>query len=357
MDTNALATGLSVASAFEGRRATIMATFRKRLLTVSGDLGLDQDQLDQVLTQAGQVLDDVTASLRTGEPEINEVRIGLAWQTSPGRTRAVIHPVDSLRAANELIEPVLDAVIETAAGLPDATCIFRTANQALQRSVLTRIRWSSESYLAFLLDRVQQAQMAERRRIARELHDRVGGPASVVNRNLQLAKRYAEVDLNRLQEKVEVAYEASVQSMDAVRGVATDLRLESEFDNLEQALRGFVEAMADGSAVVDLAISGDESWVPPEVLAELFLVVREALRNAFHHAGASTIVSHVDIAPHEVRAWVGDDGQGFDPTDVHGHGLTSMRERIDLLGGKLVLHTAPERGTHIEIFVPLLRKT
>ncbi|MBO4138563.1 hypothetical protein J5U46_00155 [Micromonospora tulbaghiae] len=338
-----------------------MATFRKRLLTVTGELGLDQDQMDQIVAQAGQVLDDVTASLRTGQPEINEVRIGLASQAGPKPApRAVIHPVDSLRAANELIEPVLDAVIETAAGLPDATCIFRTANQALQRSVLTRIRWSSESYLAFLLDRVRQAQMAERRRIARELHDRVGGPTSVVNRNLQLAKRYAEVDLNRLQEKVEVAYEASVQSMDALRGVATDLRLESEFNNLEQALRGFVSAMTDGSAVVDLAISGDESWVPAEALAELFLVVREALRNAFHHAGASTIVSHIDIAPHEVRAWVGDDGQGFDPASgrsVHGHGLTSMRERIELLGGKLVVQTAPGRGTHIEIFVPLSRKT
>ncbi|MEU2610286.1 histidine kinase [Micromonospora sp. NPDC007271] len=297
----------------------------------------------------------MTESIQTGRTQVNETAIALVWQGAAA-VEGNPHPVDSMRAATELFESVLDAVIDTAAGHPDATCIIRTATQALQRSVMTRIRWSSEAYVAFLLDRVQEAQLAERRRIARELHDRVGGSASVVNRNLELARTYAETDPDRCQGKMDVAYLASVHTLEAVRGVAADLRLESKFDNLEQALRGFLDVMGEGNATVELAVSGDEAWVPPEVLAEVFLVVREALRNAFCHSWATTILSHVDIAPHEIRAWVSDDGVGFDPESGGcdgGTGLASMRERVELLGGKLMLHSAPGHGTMVEAFIPL----
>nr|QRG34984.1 histidine kinase-, DNA gyrase B-, and HSP90-like ATPase [Micromonospora sp.] len=356
MDSSALATGIAIASAFEARHDTVMDTFRKRLIGICGPLGLEDALLNQAISQARQVLADVTESIRTGQIQVNETAIALLWQSGATGGQSNLHPVESLRAANELFEPVLDAVIETAAGQPDATCIIRTATQALQRSVTTRIRWASETYVAFLLDRVQDAQLAERRRIARELHDRVGGSASVVNRNLELAKTYAESDPDRCQDKMDVAYQASLHTLEAVRGVATDLRLESKFDNLEQALHGFLDAMGEGNATVDLTVSGDEAWVSPEVLAELFLVVREALRNAFCHSWASTILSHVDIAPHEIRAWVSDDGVGFDPdsgASGGGSGLDSMRERVELLGGKLVLHSTPGHGTMVEAFIPL----
>ncbi|MEU3455486.1 sensor histidine kinase [Micromonospora sp. NPDC006766] len=356
MDQNALATGIAVASAFEARHETVLDTFRKRLIGICGPLGLEEALLNQAIAQARQVLIDVTDSVRTGQIQVDETAIAFLWQTGSAGVQSNVHPVESLRTANELFEPVLDAVIETASGQPDATCIIRTATQALQRSITTRIRWASEMYVAFLLDRVQEAQLAERRRIARELHDRVGGSASVVSRNLELAGAYAKTDPDRSQSKMDVAYRASLHTLEAVRGVATDLRLESKFDNMEQALRGFLDVMGEGNATVDLAVRGDEAWVPPEVLAELFLVVREALRNAFRHSSANTILSHVDIAPHEVRAWVSDDGVGFDPdagTASGGGGLASMRERVELLGGKLALHSTPGHGTMIEAYIPL----
>ncbi|OKI61481.1 sensor histidine kinase [Micromonospora sp. CB01531] len=356
MDPSALATGFFIASAFQARHDTVLDTFRKRLIGACGPIGIEETLLNQAIIQARQVLADVTESIRTGQIQVDETAIALAWQAGAARAMGNLHPVESLRAATELFDPVLDAVIETAAGQPDAACIVRTATQALQRSVMTRVRWASEAYVGFLLDRVQQAQLAERRRIARELHDRVGGSASVVTRNLELAKAYADTDQDRSHDKVDVAYRASVQTLEAVRGVATDLRLESKFDNLEQALRGFLDVMGEGNAAVDLAVSGDEAWIPAEVLAEVFLVVREALRNAFRHSEAQTILSHVDIAPHEIRVWVSDDGVGFDPDHggrTGGSGLASMGERVELLGGKLFLHSSPGRGTRVEAFIPL----
>ncbi|MFJ6194958.1 sensor histidine kinase [Micromonospora sp. NPDC092111] len=358
MDPSALATGFAIASAFEARHDTVLDVFRKRILEACGPLGLEDALLHQAMTQARQVLADVTASIRTGQVQLNETAIVLAWQTGAAGAPSNLHPVDSVRAAAELFETALDAVIETAAGQPDATCIIRTATQALQRSVMTRIRWASEAYIAFLLDRVHEVQLAERRRTARELHDRVGGPASVVTRNLELARTYVENDLDKFRDKIDIAHQAGVQTLDAVRGVASDLRLESRFDNLEQALHNFVEAMAEGNATIDLSVSGDESWIPAEVLAEVFLVIREALRNAFCHSEANTVVSRVDIAPHEIRAWVSDDGVGFDPDSggsTGGGGLASMRERVELLGGKLLLDSRPGLGTRIEAFIPLAR--
>ncbi|MFE9203334.1 sensor histidine kinase [Micromonospora sp. NPDC007230] len=355
VDSSGLATGFLIASAFQAHHDTVLDTFRKRLIGACGPIDVEETLLDQAVIQARQVLADVTESIRTGQVQVDETAIALAWQADAARAMANLHPVESLRAATELFEPVLDAVIETAAGHPDATCIIRTATQALQRSVMTRVRWASEAYVGLLLDRVQQAQLAERRRTARELHDRVGGPASVVTRNLELAKTYADTDRDRSHDKVNVAYQASVQTLEAIRGVTTDLRLEFKFDNLEQALRGFLDVMGEGNATVDLAVSGDEAWVPAEVLAEVFLVAREALRNAFRHSHAHTILSHVDIAPHEIRIWVSDDGVGFDPdhgSSTGGSGLTSMRERTELLGGKLFLHSTPSRGTRIEAFIP-----
>jgi len=358
-DSSALATGSSIASAFQACHDTVLDTFRKRLIGACGPLGIEEALLNQATIQARQVLADVTESIRTGQIQVDETAIALAWQAGAART-GNLHPAESLRAAIELFEPALDAVIETAAGHPDAICVIRTATQALQRSVMTRVRWASEAYVGFLLDRVHQAQLAERRRFARELHDRVGGSASVVTRNLELAKSYADTNRDRSYDKIDVAYQASVHTLEAVRGVATDLRLESKFDNsLKQALRGFLDVMGEGNAAVELAVNGDESWVPAEVLAEVFLVAREALRNAFRHSDAHTILSNVDIAPHEIRVWVSDDGVGFDPNGAatSGSGLASMRERIELLGGKLMLHSTPGRGTRIEAFIPLPRTT
>jgi signal transduction histidine kinase len=357
MVSSALGREPSIAEALESRRDAVLVAYRSRLDTVGNSLALDADWLDQAVAQAAQILDDVGESLRSGRIRVDERSIDLAWEIGTARARTRVPPADSLRAAMELFELVLEAVLESATGRPEATVAVLTATRTLQRSIMMRIRWASEAYVSFLLDQVHQVQLAERRRIARELHDRVGGSASVVVRNLELTTAYAETSPVRARTKLGVAHRASVQTLDAIRGVATDLRLESKVDNLEKALAGFLDAMANSETTVDVTVSGDESWVPATALDELFLVIREALRNAFDHAAATTVLGHVDIAPHEIRAWVNDDGVGFDPEEVAAaggaSGLASMRERVELLGGKLSLCSVQGRGTRVEALIPL----
>jgi PAS domain S-box-containing protein len=116
-----------------------------------------------------------------------------------------------------------------------------------------------------------------------------------------------------------------------------------------------------------LSVDGDEAAVPPPVREQAYLVVREAVRNAVAHSGCERIGVSLEVDTAELRGRVEDDGSGFDPhVDSDGErndredsnsaarlGLTSMRERAELLGGLLALHSEPGLGTTVEVRVPL----
>jgi signal transduction histidine kinase len=110
-------------------------------------------------------------------------------------------------------------------------------------------------------------------------------------------------------------------------------------------------------ADVRLHVSGDEAWAPPAVLDEVFLILREALRNALTHAAPQLVLIGVEICARELTAWVMDDGRGFSPPaatqTASGSGLASMRERAALVGGRLVVSSMPGHGTRVELHVPI----
>ncbi len=113
--------------------------------------------------------------------------------------------------------------------------------------------------------------------------------------------------------------------------------------------------MVGVTVAVRLQVNGDETWAPPAIRDESFLVIREAIRNALAHGDPGIVLIRVDIAPHEVRAWVEDDGSGFDITaqDSERGGLLSMRERSELMGGSISIMSKPGWGSQVELVVPL----
>jgi signal transduction histidine kinase len=205
---------------------------------------------------------------------------------------------------------------------------------------------------AVTLDRVHRAQEEERRRIARELHDRVGEALSVGLRSLDLL----EISGAESPGQAVVARKAVVEAMRRLRMVTSDLR-EPPVSSLEKALLGHLEFVrADTEVRLDL--SGDEAWAPLAVLDEVFLILREALRNALTHGAPGLVLIGVEFSPHELSASVIDDGCGFSPPQGTGHaavgmGLASMRERAALVGGKIMVSSMPGHGTRVELYVPL----
>lgn len=222
----------------------------------------------------------------------------------------------------------------------------------LNKWVGSRIRGSAGGDLAQYENRVHEARLDERRRIARELHDRLGEVLTVGLRQLDLD----EIMGPEIPEgQSAIAREALVEAMRRLRLVTSGLR-DEPVTSFEKALVNFLNRVC-ADADVHLVVLGDETWASPAIIDEAFLIVREALRNALAHGAPQSVVVGVEVTRRELRAWVDDDGTGFAVGDAEspaaGTGLATMRERAALLGGTVAITSKNGRGTSVELSVPL----
>ena len=223
----------------------------------------------------------------------------------------------------------------------------------LNKWVGKRVRGSASGDIAQYENRVYEARLDERRRIARELHDRLGEVLTVGLRQLDLD----EIMGPEIPEgQSAVAREALVEAMRRLRLVTSGLR-DEPVTSFEKALEDFLNRVC-ADADVHLVVLGDEAWASAEVIDEAFLIVREALRNALTHGAPQSVVVGVEVTRRELRAWVDDDGKGFTvggdaESPAAGTGLATMRERAALLRGTLAIVSKPGRGTSVELSVPL----
>ncbi|MEW9534555.1 sensor histidine kinase [Microbispora sp. NPDC049125] len=348
--------GWDLAVFVETHSSEVIDAYRRTLNSIDSPIAGDPAAMDQALLNAEQILVDVATTLRTGKWQPENLQLLLARDIGTARAARGIHPKDSLKAASAFFRSALSAL--SAHVEPDVRAVegFTLVVLALERNIAVRIRESSESYTGFLLNKVHEAQLLERRRIARELHDRIGHGVSVVYRQLELYDLYRVTEPAKASAKVEVAQQAVQDTMRTLRSITSELRPQEPLKSMEKALLCYLDTVEADGVNVRLLVNGDETWASPEVLDESFLIIREAARNALSHGGPTTVLIRVDIAPHELRASVADDGCGFDPhvrPKSDGVGLSSMRERAELMGGAVVLTSQPLGGTQVELSVPL----
>lgn len=213
---------------------------------------------------------------------------------------------------------------------------------------------SRERLAELILDRVREAQQAERRRAAREIHDRLGYWLSLAHVELDLLDLDQHRDPRRAGAHLNAIRQAIAEGLAEIRRMVVELGSVSTIESLEKALRIVADATAPAAVMVQIMVDGDERRLPDNTRGELFLVLREAMRNAFAHAEPATVTVLVHISARRLRATVVDDGRGFDPGSVPaGCGITSMRERAGLLGGSMAIASGAERGCSVEIVVPL----
>jgi signal transduction histidine kinase len=282
------------------------------------------------------------------------IQYALARDIGATRASTGIHASESLRAADALFTCVVTTLAERL-GAAAAGQDVALAAVSLQQILANIMRVASDAYTGVLLNRVHQAQVEERRRISRELHDRIGHGVSVAMRNLELYDIYRAEDPVRAHSRVETAMQGLHETVDAVRFVISELRLVEPVESLEKALKLFLEAEVSGDIMTHVEVNGDETWASAQVIEEVFLIVREAFRNTIAHAEATRVVARIDVFPDELRASIVDDGRGFDPAvgRVGGTGLLSMRERAAVLNGSLKHISQTGKGTQVELFVPL----
>ncbi len=205
---------------------------------------------------------------------------------------------------------------------------------------------------------VISAQEDERRRIARELHDSTSQTLTSLVIGL---RQLSEIDNPaETRQRAEELRMIAAQTLDDVHGLALQLR-PSVLDDLglpAAIQRHVADCRRRHHLEIDLAITGlDEQRLPPEVETALYRITQEGLTNIIRHAHAETASIFIERNPSTVREVIEDDGIGFEPAQseaLDGHlGLYGIRERAELLGGKLTIESERERGTSLYIEIPL----
>ncbi|MBT2443405.1 hypothetical protein J7E93_25580 [Streptomyces sp. ISL-36] len=188
---------------------------------------------------------------------------------------------------------------------------------------------------------------ADCRRLARQLHDELGGALATARRSLDLAAHDPEARARHLTDAGQALDEACREN----RALVHDLRDRARLPTLREALDAFL-ATARPTAQVSVRMTGNETRVPERHRQEVFFVLREALRNSLEHATADPI----EVRVRTTRRWLYAKVENTGPTPTPhtpGNGLRSMTERMEDLGGRLRLSTPETGGTRVEIHLPL----
>lgn len=184
--------------------------------------------------------------------------------------------------------------------------------------------------------------VAERERLARDVHDVLGHSLTVVAVKAELAERVIGSDPDRSAAELRDIQSLTRQALAEVRSTVSGLRIARLDDELTSARTVL------GSANIELHVTGQVADVDPRHRIVTAWVVREAVTNIVRHSRAGR--AWIEIGPN--LTVIGDDGIGMDAGagSCAGNGLTGLRERVTGAGGRLELHSGPERaGTVLEV--------
>jgi two-component system sensor histidine kinase UhpB len=207
---------------------------------------------------------------------------------------------------------------------------------------------------------VLRVQEAERGRISRELHDGVGQSLTALKMQVEQLEQLGEGET--LQGRLGDLRELADRCLQEVRQISHLIRPQILDElGLVPTLRWLVRAFSKRTGMMlEFVLEGEEGGVDPDAETLVFRVAQEALTNATKHAHAARAEVRLRREPERLRLEVRDEGQGFDATaalersdEEAGFGLRGMRDRVQLLGGRFEISSAPGAGTTVRLELPL----
>ena len=241
--------------------------------------------------------------------------------------------------------------------LPLMQSFANLAAVAIQNTWLLSEVQSSNKQLHALSQRLLQAQEDERLHLSREIHDESGQLLAALSVQLGLLEREAggdEIVARSMKDLKRTASELQAK----LHQLAVDLRPASlDHLGLVTALSQYIEEFSrqyDLNAEFE-AVGMEGQRLPGEVETAIYRIVQESLTNVALHAEAQQVDVLLTLRGNLVIAIIEDDGVGFRPTSptLDSHlGLFGMRERVEMLGGKMLIESAPGKGTTISVEVP-----
>jgi len=204
---------------------------------------------------------------------------------------------------------------------------------------------------------LREVREAERRRMARDLHDEALQDLTYTLQEMQATRAKSE-GVPELRTELDREIDTLEQAILGVRGAIYDLRLEGDLEwTFGELLKSLVELNRQSSPGRRIDLSIEESFAPPlpkSKQVELVRIIQEALANTQRHSEARHVRIAVEASEGKLWAGVEDDGQGFDPEEVSaGMGTKGMRERARALGGDLKVGSEPGKGTKVRFEMAL----
>jgi PAS domain S-box-containing protein len=212
--------------------------------------------------------------------------------------------------------------------------------------------------LVTLTGRLIEAQEDERRRISRELHDDIGQQAAAIAADLcALRETMARGSQDSASELADMVSRLATELASSIHKLSHDLHSSRlQYLGLASALKELCDKLAaQHHLTIELIVDYQVDRLPEPVELCMFRIAQEALSNVVKHSGGTTAFVKVAIHGKTISLCVADDGVGFDPaTSPAGIGLTSMRERLRLVGGELFIKSSCDTGTELlaEITLP-----
>lgn len=201
------------------------------------------------------------------------------------------------------------------------------------------------------------AVIEERQRLARELHDAVSQQLFAISMTATAVGRTLDKDFEKAKRQIYLIEEMASVAQSEMRALLLHLRpIHLEGKRLSE---GLTELLKELAAKVPMAITWDmdeEIRLNKGIEDHLFRIVQEALSNALRHSKANKLEVKLLHRSDGIRLVIRDDGVGFelDAKKLTSYGIVSMKERVNEIGGSVDIITAPDRGTRIEIRVPIL---
>jgi PAS domain S-box-containing protein len=223
--------------------------------------------------------------------------------------------------------------------------IFKDLSDRLEHERI--VKEFETRHLAALIEGQEQ----ERSRIAKDLHDGLGQLLNAIKMNLKLvATKDQRVD--NLSQLIDEAIQESVRISENL--LPSKLK---DFD-LATCLRSLCNNIDKTSLTpVSFESLGNVSYIDQSQKINFYRIAQEAINNAIKHAQASSISVQLNEEEDKVQLTIEDDGRGFEKSKSYDqsqhHGLVNMRERAEIMGGKLTIESDTERGTLIIVEAPV----
>lgn len=204
-----------------------------------------------------------------------------------------------------------------------------------------------------------KVMMAERTRLAREIHDGLAQTLGFLKlQTAQMKNFLSQGDMERVQQTLDLSYQTLSEAYLDARQAIDSLRISPVNEGMHGWLEQTVAEFEENTGFqVTLSLEECRDELAPEVQAQLMRIIQEALNNVRKHSGAGKawVACHANGADMFVE--VRDDGVGFSPQDVPGisrYGLQGMRERAELIGAEFQVISCPKDGTTVRVRLPMI---